>query len=182
VNDREKGVRHGLGQFDLGDPASRKNSASIRRFLYDMVASEFERSPAKAAKALTQALNEAEDQRAYRRRGFTENTVYNVLTDRRTITFNELDSLGLYYGVPLALVVIFTQGRSEMKSFGKARAQQTLRAFREAVGKFEALLDDIPEKLDAYGALPHETFKQIRGCYLDAFDDYQPRLALTHPG
>ncbi|HEY1604897.1 MAG TPA: hypothetical protein VGF77_04805 [Allosphingosinicella sp.] len=166
-------VRRGLGKFDPGEPATRKNSASIRRFVYDLIDREFQRSPAEAARQLTRALDTAEDKRAYRK-GFSEHTTYRLQRDQKTISFNELDSLGLYYGVPLALVVIFTRARSEMTNFDKTRALRTLGAFREAVRLLEETVSGRSGKED--GSLSHSDFETIRDRFREHFGDPQQRL------
>jgi hypothetical protein len=167
--------RKGLGPFIPGDPPTRKNSASIRRFLYDVVLRDFASSPWKAAKGLTQALNTAEDRRAYRK-GFSQDTTFRVLSDQKTISFNELDSVGLHYRVPISLVLIFTQLRSEMKNFGKARAIKTIKAFKAATAALELIVENSDDKTDGYVNLSHDRFEALRNAYLEAYDEGQPPL------
>lgn len=167
--------RKGLGPFVPGDPANRKNSASIRRFLYDVVLRDFASSPWKGAKGLTEALNAAEDQRAYRK-GFSQDTTFRVLSDAKTISFNELDSLGLHYRVPISLVLIFTQLRSEMTNFGKARPCKTIKAFKAAVEALELMVQNADDKEDGYANLSHDRFEAARDAFLEIYDDGQPPL------
>jgi hypothetical protein len=181
---KSKGPGRHLGPFEMGDPESRKNSASIRRFFYDLVDEEFKGSLLDAAGALTRALNEAEDQRGYRRRGFSEHTAYYVERDRQMISFNELDSMGLYYGVPLALILLFTRMRSETQNHGShrnTRAKQVLDAFQEALTALTGIVADMPPRARAYDYLDHKTFLAIRRVYLDHLVERQADLPLADP-
>jgi hypothetical protein len=176
--------RH-LGEFEPGEPATRKNSASIRRFFYDIVAEEFETSLLRAAAGLTKALNAAEDQRAYRR-GFSQGTAYRVQHDEKTITFNQLDSMALYYEVPLALVLLFTRARSDLQHApnpSKERALKTLRAFRKGLDALEEIVENMPPKSQPYQYLNHDKFKLVRSAFRDELDgEHQADLPLTPPG
>lgn len=168
-------VRVGLGKFLAGDHATRKNSASLRRFLHDLIKNRFQGSPAEAARQLTRALNTAEDKRAYRT-GFSEHTTYRILHDEQTISFNQLESLGLYYGVPLALVVIFTESRSALVNTNKAQALRTLSAFKAAVGVLEETVIHLPDGQKDEPALKHAHFETMRDKYLEVAGDQQTRL------
>jgi len=176
----EKGDR-GAGKFRLRDPASRKNSASIRRMLYDIIQHEFGGSQSKTRIGLTEALNRAEDQRWYRKRKFGRWSAYNVVRDIRTISFNELDSMGLFHGVPLALVVLFTQARSEVHSahaHSPNRALRTLGAMRAALAELERILREKPAGAEAYDYLTYQKFIQVRDAYRNEFGDLQSDLPL----
>jgi hypothetical protein len=181
---KKKGLGRHLGKFRFGEPESRKNSASIRRFFYDLVATEFNTNLRDAASALTRALNEAEDQRGYRRRPFVENTAYYVECDRQMISFNQLDSMGLYYRVPMALIVLFTRIRSEMQNHGSgrnARAKQTLDAFQEALTALKQIVADMPPRAKPYEYLGHDKFHAVRQVYLDHLGGQQTDLPLPGP-
>jgi hypothetical protein len=141
----------------------------------------FAEKPAKAAKGLTAALNAAEDRRAYRR-GWSQDKLFRVLNDDQTISFNQLGSLGLFYGVPMALISIFTQLRSEMTNFDKERAQRTLQAFMAAIVSLEQIVSEAPEGKDGYEALPHDSFLEVRQRYVETFGEFQPALPLGAPG
>lgn len=171
--------RH-VGPFRLGDPATRKNSASIRRFFHDIIAHHFDGSLSRGAAALTEALNTAEDRRAYRR-GFSENTAYLVQKDDQTISFNELDSMGLFYGVPLALVVLFTQVRSEVQNdpgHMTERAKRTLRAFGATVIELEQIIEDMPAGAKPYQFLSHDKFVRLQQVFRAHFGEIQTNLPL----
>ena len=163
-----------------GDASSRKNPASIRRFFYDVVAREFGKSPARAATGLTEVLNAAEEKRAFRRK-FAEETVYRILSDKQTISFNQLSSLGLHYGVPMALITIFTQSRADMQNKGRAYVLGRLGAFRGAIEQLEALVSNCGDSEEAYRLLAHEAFEDLRKRYLETLEDPQPSLALPIP-
>ena len=102
--------------------------------------------------------------------------MYRVLHDDKTISFNELDSLGLHYRVPISLVLIFTQLRSETTNSGKARACRTVKAFKAAVAALELIVENSDDKEDGYVNLSHDRFEAVRDTYLEAFDEGQPPL------
>jgi hypothetical protein len=168
--------RRRLGVFEPGESPSRKNSASIRLLLHDLVKEDYSGSLSAAAQGLAVALNSAEDLREYRRVGFSQHTLYRVLHDDRTISFNELDSIGLHYGVPMALVLLFTRLRSEMNNFDRDRAERTLTAFTATLSILEKALLDAPKDASGFAALPHEVFTALRDAYVEAFGVFQPRF------
>lgn len=157
----------------------RRNPASIRRFLFDLVVQEFDRSCQTASETLSGALHAAPQHRKHRR-GFSAEAVYRVARDLQTVSFNQIDGMALHYGVPMALILLFTRVRSELDESESHAAQSALRvigAFRSALDRLEEEVRALPVPLrEVHTTFDHECFMSVREKYLDAYREEQPRL------
>lgn len=178
VNRRPEGPRNVETFKDVERPL-RRNSTSIRRFFFDLIRSDFGGSATRAAKALSDSLQKANDKRAFRR-GFSGEVAYNLTADDKTITFNQLDAMALHYRVPLALILLFTRVRAEVEEsegHSSRSALRVVRSYRAALEELESILADAPTDLpDAYTYLDHSKFMIIRDAYMRVFDEQQPPL------
>ena len=84
--------------------------------------------------------------------------------------------MGVYNGVPIALVLLFTQLRSEMTNFNKGRARKTLKAFEAGLAVLDGIIEHADDKQDGYANLAHDRFILVMQAFRDAFDEGQPPL------
>lgn len=137
-SDRPRRIR----TFKNVAPTERLNPASIRRLLFQAVRESFDRSCDRAAREISTALGAADDNRKHRR-SISADSVYKVIRDIHTVSYNQLDGLALHHGVPMALILLFTRLSSEIDhSDGQSRssALTVIEAFRDALDLLEGQL------------------------------------------
>jgi hypothetical protein len=110
-------------RFKTVEPEKRQNSEMIRRFLYDVVTSEFDRDLERASKVLLDTVNKAEDHRGYDRNLGT-NSLKRAILDDTFITYGQISALAKLYNVPIAAILIFTRIRDELETPKKQKSGQ----------------------------------------------------------
>jgi hypothetical protein len=139
---------------------------------FDLIAREFDRSASEAAKSLSATLNTAKNSRAHRRR-FSGEALYQRVSDRYTLTFNQVDAISLHYELPMAAILLFSRVRSELEhggAFGADRAVKLMQALRKGIDTLEKLVEKAEtERLMA----PSDIFDVYEHLNYDAFRRYQ---------
>lgn len=151
--------------------STRKNPASIRRLLHDLIYHDFDRDAVKLADRLLKivsGISEA-DRRDYHH-GITSEKLYKATLDKSKLAYGHLEILARHFDIPTALMLLYTRIYSEFESSKMhtvGRSLSILEAFEGAIDEFRNILQTKREEDAPH--LNYKDFSRVRDAYLEYF-------------
>jgi hypothetical protein len=168
----KKWLPRNVRKFKKIEPDERRNPASLRRLIFDLIYNAYGRSSTHAAETLSALLRQAKGKHAFRR-SFGGESLYKVVIDRQTVSYRQLDAMALHYKMPLGLLLLFSRIRSEVEAaddhhIGEAR--RILSAVRAALVELETRLPQLNPDDEVFDQLDHQAFIAFREAYVKEYD------------
>lgn len=161
--------------FPFRPVSKRKNSQNLRKFIYDLVESEFDGDLEKACYQINERVLAYHDRRDYDV-AIQPASLRKVILDYHMISYMHLNAIARYCDIPMSLIILFTRIRDELEDEQGLDSRQTLsiingvQAFLEGLSLIEARYFFQVDTDDPFFGIGHNEFMECVARYKSAYD------------